>query len=353
MARSIDPTGLATALKSLLVALSGESSIEAATMTAAEIKRLRLDINTAIERLIPLSRELDPIKRPTFVFDPTNPEIVGNLIGRTMMEQPRHPLGAVAKFYGAGVYAIYYNGDFDAYAPIRRKDTPIYAGKADPPTPDAKTVEEQGPKLSARLAEHAKSIKAAAGTLRIADFDCRYLVVQSGWQRAAEDYLLHLFRPIWNLERFDISYSVACVLEEAAAIGGGDGCDGGGDRLAQCLGRAGGGGSQRLLHLAPEVFDRVEVRAVRWQIDQTRARRLDRFANGRRLVSRKIVHHHHVSGSQLRAEVVVDPGGEAVGVDGTVQGSASERALDSHRADHRRRLPVTCRPGCDATLATR
>jgi len=166
--------------------------------SATELRRLRSDIVTAIERLIPLSRALDPIHQPTFVFDPTNPEIVGQLIGRTMMEQPRHPLGAVPKFYGSGVYAIFYNGDFDAYRPIKRKNTPIYVGKADPPTPNAKTVEEQGPKLSARIGEHAKSVSAAKSTLRIDDFECRFLVVQSGWQRSAEDYLVNLFRPIWN-----------------------------------------------------------------------------------------------------------------------------------------------------------
>ena len=32
------------------------------------------------------------------------------------------------------------------------------------------------------------------------DFEYRSLVVQSGWQGAAEDYLIHLFKPIWNNE---------------------------------------------------------------------------------------------------------------------------------------------------------
>jgi hypothetical protein len=194
----IDPTSLSAALKSLLDTLPAATDVNTSKMGPTAVKRLRLDIANAIDRLIPLSRRLDPVKRPEFVFDPTNPEIVGSLIGRTMMEQPRHSLAEVPKFYGSGVYAIFYNGTFDAYAPIRRKDTPIYAGKADPPTPDAKTVEEQGPKLSARLREHAKSVRAAAGTLDIQDFECRYLIVQSGWQRAAEDYLLHQFHPVWN-----------------------------------------------------------------------------------------------------------------------------------------------------------
>ena len=198
MPTNIESSNLSEALKALLKSLPEDGRVNVDGIAKSELKRLRLDIGAALKRLLPLSRELDPIKQPVFVFDPTNPEIVGQLIGRTMMEQARYPLSSVPKFYGSGVYAIFYNGTFDAYRPIRRKDTPIYVGKADPPTPDAKIPEEQGPKLSMRLGEHAKSVRAAATTLSTDDFECRFLVVQSGWQRAAEDYLLHQFHPIWN-----------------------------------------------------------------------------------------------------------------------------------------------------------
>jgi hypothetical protein len=195
--RNIDYKTLSQALRSLLTVLPDDAAPDAKA-PVSELRRLRSDIIAVIDRLVPLSRALDPIRQPAFVFDPTNPEIVGQLIGGTMMEQPRYPLGTVPKFYGSGVYAIFYNGDYEAYGPIRRKNTPIYVGKADPPTPNAKTVEEQGPKLSSRLGEHAKSVSAAKSTLKLDDFECRFLVVQSGWQRSAEDYLVGLFRPIWN-----------------------------------------------------------------------------------------------------------------------------------------------------------
>ena len=34
----------------------------------------------------------------------------------------------------------------------------------------------------------------------MSDFEQRSLVIQSGWQSAAEEYLIGLFRPIWNKE---------------------------------------------------------------------------------------------------------------------------------------------------------
>ena len=85
----IDPSKLADALKALLKSLPADGAVTVNEISGTDLKRLRVDIGTALERLLPLSRELDPIKRPPFVFDPTNPEIVGQLIGCTMMEQSR------------------------------------------------------------------------------------------------------------------------------------------------------------------------------------------------------------------------------------------------------------------------
>lgn len=188
---------LTKALVDLLQVLP-ESPISMDDATSGATKKLRKYVEQVLVRLRPLADQLDPIQRPHFVFDPSNPETIGKLIGQTLLEHQRKHLAFVPKFYGSGVYALYYRGDFPAYKPIRGKETPIYVGKADPPTPDARSYIEQGPKLTGRLAEHAKSIRAAHTTLKLEDFDYRFLVVQSGWQRSAEDYLLNLFKPIWN-----------------------------------------------------------------------------------------------------------------------------------------------------------
>ena len=188
---------LAAQLKSLSDSLFDETTPPMATARAI---RVRKTITEAYEKLRLVVEGLDPIKHPGFMFDPSNPSVVGRLVGITMIAQPRRPLAGIEKFYGSGVYAIYYNGDFPIYAAVTRQEHPIYVGKADPAIASGKTAMEQGDRLSRRLADHRKNIVKASSTLRLDDFEYRALVVQSGWQDAAESYLIDLFKPIWNSE---------------------------------------------------------------------------------------------------------------------------------------------------------
>ncbi len=117
------------------------------------------------------------------------------------VHRPRKPLSSLdaGKFVGAGVYALYYIGESEpAYEGISRSETPIYLGKADPRHPYAESPNEQGAVLHRRLGEHAKSIRAT--DLPIDDFEFRYATIQSGMQAAVEEFLIRLFRPIWNKE---------------------------------------------------------------------------------------------------------------------------------------------------------
>ena len=207
MGITFDPIEFVAALRELVHQLPPE--VEPPNLPSSRLKTLRNDITAAVARLTSLTRQLDPIRQPPFVFDPSDPKVIGELIGRTMLEQPRHPMTEIARFYGSGVYAIYYKGDFPAYKAIRGTERPIYIGKADPANPDAGTAEEQEERLSRRLNDHVKSIRAVEeysrennirGQLKLADFDCRYLVVKSAWQKTAEEYLINLFKPVWNNE---------------------------------------------------------------------------------------------------------------------------------------------------------
>jgi len=147
-----------------------------------------------------LLRQLDPIAAPAAVFDPASPTLVGRFVALALVAQPRHSLDAIPQFYGSGIYAFYYNGPFKPYGPISNTETPIYVGTAAPAVPNARDAFEQGPRLSERITYHSKNIAKATSTLTLNDFEFRSLVVQSGWERQAESYLIHLFKPIWNKE---------------------------------------------------------------------------------------------------------------------------------------------------------
>ena len=163
-------------------------------------KKLRHSIEETVDRLIRVASCLDPVLRPDSIFDPTDPNTAGRVVALTLVAQPMHSLANIPDFYGAGVYAIYYKGDFTPYSMLKGKEHPIYVGKADPDHPAAKDAISQGTKLSMRLREHAKNICKAKSTLKIEDFECRFLIVQTGFQKSAEDYLINFFKPIWNSE---------------------------------------------------------------------------------------------------------------------------------------------------------
>ncbi|MGC2800280.1 MAG: Eco29kI family restriction endonuclease, partial [Candidatus Acidiferrum sp.] len=188
---------LAAQLKKLSESLAAE---EPSKLPASRAKRVRQIITEAYDKLRKVMQDLDPIKHPGFVFDPSNPNVAGRIVGITMIAQDRKLLANVERFYGSGVYAIYYNGKFPAYKAITTREHPVYVGKADPADQAAKTAMEQGDRLSNRLNDHRKNIAKATTTLRLEDFEYRAIVVQTGWQTSAEDYLIHLFKPVWNSE---------------------------------------------------------------------------------------------------------------------------------------------------------
>ncbi len=117
---------------------------------------------------------------------------------------PPEPLDGLSPFAGAGIYAIYYVGGFGPYEPIassnldNRFAMPIYVGKAIPAggRKGIRTKAQSTP-LWSRIDEHAGSIREA-NNLTIADFFCRYLVVEDIWIPLGESLLIAKFSPIWN-----------------------------------------------------------------------------------------------------------------------------------------------------------
>ncbi len=152
------------AKKSFEALLDKIGQLRKALITSVPSGAKRREMEAMIERAIldlkELLRVIDPIKLPELVYNPTDPATFAEAIGNKLMVQDERPVNSLesVRFYGSGLYALYYKGGFDAYAPVRGTSTPIYVGKADP-SKGAKTPKEQGDKLWSRLREHAKSIK--------------------------------------------------------------------------------------------------------------------------------------------------------------------------------------------------
>lgn len=193
-----DASSPVAVLRQSLAELAAEA--QAADLSARKRKGLEAELREVLDALSDVIGRLDPIRQPSSVFDPSNPKVVGRFVSLALVAQQRHPLSDVPRSYGSGVYAIYYNGSFPAYKRLSGTETPIYVGQAAPLVNNARTPREQGARLCSRLSDHKKNIAKAVSTLDLNDFEFRSLVVQSGWETAAEDYLIHLFKPIWNSE---------------------------------------------------------------------------------------------------------------------------------------------------------
>lgn len=170
-------------------------------LAGSQGRKTRQELEELAAELSARLRLLDPTSHPDSFFDPADPRLFGIFAALALVGLDRQPLGSVEdrKFYGSGVYALYYNGPFPTYEPIARSEHPIYVGKADPALPNARSPREQGERLCGRLNEHRKNIERAEN-LELSDFECRYLIVATGWQTAAESALIGLFKPIWNKE---------------------------------------------------------------------------------------------------------------------------------------------------------
>lgn len=140
-------------------------------------------------------------------FDPLSYENLGASISRALDEQPVVPISDLPKFNGAGVYALYYSGDFPGYKPVaeaNRKEPgswAIYIGKAEAEShrkgdPDQQSVLD-GPKLYNRIRNHRRSLEQASN-LDVKDFYVRFLVVAPTWVQLAEIISIRLHHPVWN-----------------------------------------------------------------------------------------------------------------------------------------------------------
>lgn len=139
-------------------------------------------------------------------YNPLDKFNLARSIELELLVKAPEPLSSVEDFEGAGIYVLYYSGDFPAYDPIRcnpREDQfekPIYVGKAIPKggrkgglTKDA----SRGTAMRTRLRQHATSVDEAKN-INLEDFWVRYLLVEDIWIPLGENMLIETFQPVWN-----------------------------------------------------------------------------------------------------------------------------------------------------------
>ena len=153
-------------------------------------------------------------------YNPLDRNNLGKSVASALLKQEAIPLAPIQDFVGAGIYAIYYIGEFPAYehmAERNRKEDfsmPIYVGKAIPPGSRQGSyglISDPGNVLVKRLREHAKSIDASSN-LSTDDFHCRYLVVDDIWIPLGESLLIAMFAPLWN----NVVLGFGITIQEAA-----------------------------------------------------------------------------------------------------------------------------------------
>jgi hypothetical protein len=140
-------------------------------------------------------------------YNPLDKKNLGRSVAEALLLRPVASLSQTGDLVGAGVYAIYYSGNFAPYRPVSDRNRgdvfsqPIYVGKAVPKgarkgglSYDATT----GRSLRDRLRQHAGSI-IEARNIDVGDFHFRSLVVDDIWIPLGENMMIEEFRPIWNL----------------------------------------------------------------------------------------------------------------------------------------------------------
>lgn len=139
-------------------------------------------------------------------YNPLDKVHLGESVANAILNRPIEPLPPPDVFLGAGIYAIYYTGDFAPYREIAERNRsdqfawPIYVGKAIPAGARRGGLGlsiAPGRALYSRLAEHGQSVDVATNLNRD-DFRCRYLVVDDIWIPLGEALLVKQFSPLWN-----------------------------------------------------------------------------------------------------------------------------------------------------------
>ena len=117
-----------------------------------------------------------------------------------------HYLPLSSRFFGTGVYALYYNGENEVYSVLKEmkrggQRVPIYVGKSVPAGwRQGRNQIGSDPGIFRRLKQHTGSIMVGDG-LELESFECRFVILKNGMSNlisSLESELIYRFQPVWN-----------------------------------------------------------------------------------------------------------------------------------------------------------
>ncbi|MBM3493188.1 MAG: Eco29kI family restriction endonuclease [Armatimonadetes bacterium] len=135
-------------------------------------------------------------------YNPLDKRNLAESVAKAILSREPCLLTALPVFPGPGVYALYYSGTLELYQALADDGAqPIYVGKASPKGRRRGGLMESDPTdtpLLDRRRQHARSLDET-DDLKATDFRCRYLVVDEVWIDLAEQHLIALYKPVWNV----------------------------------------------------------------------------------------------------------------------------------------------------------
>jgi transposase InsO family protein len=149
-----------------------------------------------------------------------------------------------------------------------------------------------------------------------------YEFICKQWTLEPERFRLNPLHQMPGLNTYSVIRSSCIVSSGSEVVGAFGGCedvDEAPDGGPKALDRALGGLAQECFQFGESILNRVEVRAVRRQVEELRARRLDQGSHPRPLVARQVVQDHDITRPQLGHENLLDIGLERAAVDRPVE----------------------------------
>jgi len=137
-------------------------------------------------------------------YNPLDKANLGESVANAILSQKYSSLPP-ERFFGVGIYAIYYFGEDPLYNLISEYNRtskigwPLYVGKAIPKggRKGVFSQEDKSTSLFDRLRKHSKTI-AEVNNLDLEDFKCKYLTIDSIWIPLGEQLLIDKYKPLWN-----------------------------------------------------------------------------------------------------------------------------------------------------------